>query len=449
MGSEMCIRDRYEADGITSKERQALLKFDLSSATEYIGSNGGKATLHVFSVTGAESGGIILKKMSSSDWTEDDVKWKNVPGGDGSDEMIVSSLDKLESNTWYDIDVTAAVRDAIKNKETYLGIRIVSDESVDLYLGSKEREKEQPILVIDPNAVPPPTEMPTSSPTVLLDCMDQTIDFQAHTGEIQECSWLNSGDEAHKKELNCQDKGEAAFICQASCSMYNGCDDLRCIDLSGNYATHNGWTAPCSWLQTEEGRLALDQNCGGSAGYEITELGKRCQASCGEYNGCSEKATTKQLGGVPVEAVDTSSSPTTSITTPDVVADDTVPVDTAQGDTSNSPSSSITSLDTLADDVVPVDTTPGDTSNSPTSSTTSLDTLSDDVVAEFLTSIPTFTPTVGELEEVVDHDDAAVIDDLTNIPTFTPTTVDLDGSEDEEDSSQDTAIPTYFPSTRG
>ena len=464
-GDSKRLNVEHDADGNASKERQALLLFDLSSAGESFKDDRGKATLHIYSVTGAEYGGIILKKMSSSDWTEDDVKWKNVPGGDGSDEMLVSSLGKLESNTWYDIDATAAVRDAIKKKETHLGIRIVSDESVDLYFGSKEREKEQPVLVIDPNAAQPPTEMPTSGPTVLLDCMDQMINFEAHTGETQECSWLNSGDEAHRKELNFQNEGDAAFICQSSCSMYNGCDDLHCIALSGNYATHNGWTAPCSWLQTEDGLSALEMNCGGSAGYVTTELGQRCQASCGEYNGCSDKAKTKQLDGVPVETAPTavaSSSPTSSTTTLDTVEDgvavasssptsSTTTLDTVEDVAvfaSNSPTFSTTILDTVENVAVPVDTAPDDASTSPTFSTTSSETMIDDaVVAEFLTNIPTFAPTAGEVEDVVDNDAAA--NESTNYPTFMPTPEVLNESEDEDVDSQSTNIPTYFPSTTG
>ena len=441
-GDSKRLNVEYDADGNTSKERQALLKFDLSSAAESFPSNGGKATLRIYSVTGSESGGIILKKMSSVDWTEDGVKWKNVPGGDGSDEMIVSSLDKLESNTWYDMDATAAVRDAIKNKETHLGLRIVSDESVDLYLGSREREKEQPVLILDPNAAGSPTEMPTPSPTVLLDCMDQVGKFQAHTGDKQECSWLNSGDEDQRKESNCQDDGEAAFFCQASCSMYNGCDEMHCTDMSGTYATHNGWTAQCSWLQTEDGMSALEQNCGGST-YETTELGKRCQASCSEYNGCSEQALTKQLDEVPIAA---------------------------PADTSYSPTYSTTALNTEANGVVPVDTAPDDTSSSPTYSTTSLETMVDDVISEFLTNIPTFNPTSVALEEVANEEDGVAVDGLTYIPTYKPTTASLDeGADeddavaatyeptaasldedaDEDDALQDTAVPTFFPTTTG
>jgi hypothetical protein len=34
--------------------------------------------------------------------------------------------------------------------------------------------------------------------------------------------------------------------------------------------------------------LRLEQNCGGVAGYPITEIGKRCQATCSDYNGCNK-----------------------------------------------------------------------------------------------------------------------------------------------------------------
>lgn len=38
-------------------------------------------------------------------------------------------------------------------------------------------------------------------------------------------------------------------------------------------------------LSLSKGALKLEQNCG-SDEYPITELGKRCQATCGDYNGC-------------------------------------------------------------------------------------------------------------------------------------------------------------------
>ena len=34
------------------------------------------------------------------------------------------------------------------------------------------------------------------------------------------------------------------------------------------------------------GTLTLEQNCGTDQ-YPITELGKRCQATCADYNGCN------------------------------------------------------------------------------------------------------------------------------------------------------------------
>ncbi len=120
---------------------------------------------------------------------------------------------------------------------------------------------------------------------VTLDCMNQKGMFTTNNGDEQPCSWLDVGNGDQKKELNCQ-QGEAAFFCQSSCGEYNGCDDLHCTDMSGQYQTHTGWTAECSWLSTGLGTLKLDMNCG-TADYPITELGKRCQATCGDYNGCA------------------------------------------------------------------------------------------------------------------------------------------------------------------
>ncbi|KAL3780518.1 hypothetical protein ACHAW5_007164 [Stephanodiscus triporus] len=135
-----------------------------------------------------------------------------------------------------------------------------------------------------------PTQTLTISPVLALDCMDKRGKFVAHTGESQPCSWLDEGDGSLKKELNCQDQSEAIMLCQASCSAQNGCDDMHCIDMGGTYATHTGWTAECSWLLTGQGTLNLELNCGGKPEYPITELGKRCQATCGDYNGCNTSA---------------------------------------------------------------------------------------------------------------------------------------------------------------
>ena len=319
-----------------TNERQSLLLFDLSFVIESFGSTIGRAILRIYLIDGANSGSVTLKKMISANWTEDTVTWDNVPGGDGVDELTISFVDTLVGTSWYDIDVTAAVLDALEIGESYLGIRIVSDEAVDVTFASKERLEDQPMLIIDsrpafdptltrkpkeysttdfptpsptsssPVVITPsptsslsptsssPTLIPTTSPMLPLDCMDKKGKFKLHSGEFEPCSWLDVGNGKQKKELNCltgtADPNEAALFCQASCSAYNGCNEMRCVDNVGAYMTHTGFTAKCSWLLTGLGSLKLEQNCGSTPEFPRTEIGQRCQATCKDYNGCNTAA---------------------------------------------------------------------------------------------------------------------------------------------------------------
>ena len=153
--------------------------------------------------------------------------------------------------------------------------------------------QEPPSLVIDSRTGEPtpspsysPSYYPTATPTIELDCMDKKGTFTTHRDEEQPCSWLNTANGELKKDNNCHDGQEALMFCQATCAEYNGCDDMTCEDMSGTYQTHTGWTAECSWLLTGQGSLKLEQNCG-TDDYLITEIGKRCQATCADYNGCA------------------------------------------------------------------------------------------------------------------------------------------------------------------
>lgn len=271
---------------------QSLLLFDLSLiAKKFMGV--GNAVLQLYATVGSSDGGVVFKKMKTSDWKEEEVSWSNMPGGEGSDELVVAFLNDVRADAWYDVDVTAALRDALANGEPYLSIRIVSDFAK-LSFASKERGDESPQLIVDSRTIAPtnhpsggPTGTPTSSPAVTLDCTDHKGKFITHTGQSQSCSWFDIGNGMLKKELNCQGGKEASLFCQAQCGEFNGCDDLTCEDRSGSYLTHSGWTAECSWLLTGQGTMKLEQNCGTDQ-YPITDLGKRCQATCGDYNGCNE-----------------------------------------------------------------------------------------------------------------------------------------------------------------
>ena len=117
-------------------------------------------------------------------------------------EPTISFADGLEHSAWYDINVTAAVRDALENREPLLGIRIVASENDTgaFYFGSRERAREPPQLVVcwttaafTGRPTDRPTFVPTSSPATLtsaprpgppapLDCMDGRGTFVAITG---------------------------------------------------------------------------------------------------------------------------------------------------------------------------------------------------------------------------------------------------------------------------
>ncbi|KAL9191367.1 hypothetical protein ACHAXT_001073 [Thalassiosira profunda] len=279
-------------------QRHSLILFDLSYVEHFLDTVSA-ATLSLYSVTGSDAGGVMLKKMASPSFDESTVTWNNMPGGDGAGEPIVAYVDSLEANTWYDVDVTAAVLDAIDNDEPSIGIRIVSEDDVGanpnpLYFASRERDNLAPTLVLDSKTAEPtmqPVMMPTYYPTswmptafptpVPLTCMDRDGKFKTQAGDREPCSWLESGD---GNLDNCEDE-EVAMFCQSSCSAYNGCDELHCEDLTGTYQSHTGWNAECGWLSTGNGPLKLEQNCG-IDGSEPTELGMRCQLTCAAYNGC-------------------------------------------------------------------------------------------------------------------------------------------------------------------
>ena len=275
------------------KALQTLMSFDLSYLA-YEHKVIGDAVIRMYAVGGSDKGGVVVKMMDYAAWSEDTVTWKNAPGK-RDEEPIVSFLDNVHSDSWYDLDITSAIHDALQNGKRRVSIRIVSeDDNAEIIFSSKERDMAKPKLIVDLRTNAPtlkPTSVaPTQSPTIHLDCMDRKGKFRTTSGERQPCSWLDVGNGSLKKEMNCEDqKNDAALFCQARCSAYNGCDSMHCEDKSGMYRTHTGWTAECSWLLSGQGDLKLEQNCGTDE-FPQTELGLRCQYSCREFNGC-DKAT--------------------------------------------------------------------------------------------------------------------------------------------------------------
>ena len=249
--------------GSSNNKMQSLLLFDLSFVAKSFGSTFAKAYLRLYVTEGSSIGGLTFKQMDGTSWKENKVTWSNVPGGDGSDELILSFLYNIIGDTWYDVDVTEAARDAIERGKQYMSIRIASDDC-EVSFASKERDDAYPLLIVDSKTIAPslfsqfptmspvePTEPPSSSPVLPLDCYDHKGKFRTESGERQSCSWFDVGDGASKKKLNCV--GNAKMFCQAQCSEYNGCDEMTCEDRAGSYVTHTGWTAECSWLTNGRG----------------------------------------------------------------------------------------------------------------------------------------------------------------------------------------------------
>lgn len=283
---------------------QSLLLFDLSFVSKNFGAKFGYAKLRLYATAGSPSGGIIFKQMDRANWKENKVTWNNAPGGEGSDELILSFLYNVAAGKWYEVDVTPAVRDALERGRQYMSIRIESDDA-EVSFASKEKDDVHPQLIVDSNTQSPtlkptyapspspsispasPTTAPSLAPVIPLTCHDSKGKFRTNSGERQSCSWFDVGEGSLKKEQNCN--GGAKMFCQAKCSEYNGCDDMTCEDRAGSYATHSGWTAECSWLTSGLGTLKLEQNCGTDE-YPITELGKRCQGTCRDYNGCGSES---------------------------------------------------------------------------------------------------------------------------------------------------------------
>ena len=110
--------------------------------------------------------------MARSEWTEHGMVWDDVAGDDRTmdDEWTMLFVDDLEGGASYDVDVTAAVRDALENHEPRLGIRIVAsdDNTGAFYFGSRERSRELSRLVVrwrTAASLGRPTDRPTFVPT--------------------------------------------------------------------------------------------------------------------------------------------------------------------------------------------------------------------------------------------------------------------------------------------
>jgi hypothetical protein len=147
--------------------RRTLLKFTVAGLTEPVAS--ARLRVHVDDISdGGSSKGGTFKTLTDTTWSETALTWNNQPAIDGA---TVATLGKVSRNTWYEIDVTAAVTG---NGTFSFGATSTSNDGA--YYDSRETGATAPQLVITTN--PPPSGDP-----VLVGA-----------GDIADCG--SSGDEA-------------------------------------------------------------------------------------------------------------------------------------------------------------------------------------------------------------------------------------------------------------
>ncbi len=172
-----------------SPVKRTFLRFTVTGLTEAVTT--AKLRLHVDDVSGAASNnGGTLKTMSNLTWSETGVTWNNQPAIDGT---TVGSLGNVSRNTWYELDVTAA----ISGNGTF-SFALTSPSSNGADYDSRESGTTAPQLIVTGTPATTTTTAPTTTTTAPATTTttappagDQVL---VGAGDIAGCS--SSGDEA-------------------------------------------------------------------------------------------------------------------------------------------------------------------------------------------------------------------------------------------------------------
>jgi len=136
-----------------SPVRRLFLKFTVSGVSGTV--SNAKLRLHVDDIgNGGSPSGGTFKAMTNTTWSETGVTWNNQPAIDGA---TLGSLGSVSRNTWYEIDVTAAVTG--NGTYSFAGTTANSDGA---YYDSRETGTTAPQLVITDSA-PSPSPSPSST----------------------------------------------------------------------------------------------------------------------------------------------------------------------------------------------------------------------------------------------------------------------------------------------
>ena len=119
------------------REWQSLLLFVLALVAKSFGTVVGVAALSVYSAWDSDSGALAFRKMARCNRAECGVAGDDVAGNDGTrdNKLMISFVEYCESDAWCRVDVTAAVRNALENREPRLGIRSTSPPQVLVHPG--------------------------------------------------------------------------------------------------------------------------------------------------------------------------------------------------------------------------------------------------------------------------------------------------------------------------
>ncbi|MBQ0978822.1 DNRLRE domain-containing protein [Micromonospora sp. M61] len=133
-----------------SPVRRSFLRFTVSGVSGTV--TGAKLRLRTISGNSGSDGGGTFRRMSNTTWSETGTTWNNQPTIDGA---TLGTVGAVSGNTWYEVDVTAAVT----GNGTY-SFGATSSSGDGAYYDTRESGADAPQLVVTTGTTPPPSGDP-------------------------------------------------------------------------------------------------------------------------------------------------------------------------------------------------------------------------------------------------------------------------------------------------
>ncbi|MCG5468082.1 DNRLRE domain-containing protein [Micromonospora sp. LAH09] len=133
-----------------SPVRRSFLRFTVSGVSGTVTT--AKLRLRTISGNSGSPVGGTFRRMSNTTWSETGTTWNNQPAIDGA---TLGTVGAVSGNTWYEIDVTAAVT----GNGTY-SFGATSTNGDGAYYDTRESGADAPQLVVTTGTTPPPSGDP-------------------------------------------------------------------------------------------------------------------------------------------------------------------------------------------------------------------------------------------------------------------------------------------------